>query len=83
VLLSVKVLFSCANFLRAVVPLSPALSSLLRREERGSFGCGCAALWPESFPGSTIQIPATILSGGFYTVSLPLTNQAGFFRLTQ
>ncbi len=53
--------------------------------------------WPDTFPGFTLQTspalglgaawnpvsPPPALAGGFYTVTLSATNQAGFFRLAQ
>ena len=53
--------------------------------------------WPDTFPGYTLQSSPIIgagavwttvsnaytLSGGFYTVTLPTTNSASFFRLAQ
>lgn len=53
--------------------------------------------WPEAFAGFTLQsspvigagavwtpvATAPVLSGGFYSVTLPATNPAGFFRLTR
>ena len=56
-----------------------------------------AIAWPDTFPGFTLQSSpvvgtgvawnpvgtSPVLSGGFYTVTLPPTNAAGFFRLAQ